>query len=71
MVMAFLLWVTLEGQAQKKQGMYFRDINRCNYLAEQIEKGNRLNYGGYIYRTDRIDAYCMPVMVSKNTEFWD
>ena len=71
MVMAFLLLVTFQGQEYNTQNMYFRDINRCNYFAEQIEKGNRLQSGGYIYRTDKIDAYCLPKMVSKNTEFWD
>ena len=71
MVMAFLLLVTFQGQEYNTQNMYFRDINRCNYFAEQIEKGNRLQSGGYIYRTDKIDAYCLPKMVTKNTEFWD
>ena len=71
MVMAFLLLVTFQGQEYNTQNMYFRDINRCNYFAEQIEKGNRLQSGGYIYRTDKIDAYCLPMMVPKNTEFWD
>ena len=71
MVMAFLLMIIFEGQEHNTQNMYFRDINRCNYFAEQIEKGNRLQSGGYIYRTDKIDAYCLPKMVSKNTEFWD
>ena len=71
MVMAFLLLVTFQGQEYNTQNMYFRDINRCNYFAEQIEKGNRQQSGGYIYRTDKIDAYCLPKMVPKNTEFWD
>ena len=66
-----LLLVTFQGQEYNTQNMYFRDINRCNYFAEQIEKGNRLQSGGYIYRTDKIDAYCLPMMVPKNTEFWD
>ena len=71
MVMAFLLLVTFKGQEHDTQNMYFRDINRCNYFAEQIEKGNRLQSGRYIYRSDKIDAYCLPMMVPKNTEFWD
>ena len=71
MVMAFLLLVTLQGKEHNTKNMYFRDINRCNYFAEQIEKGNSLQSGRYIYKTDRIDAYCLPVMVSKKTEFWD
>jgi len=71
MVMAFLLMIMFEGQEHNTQNMYFRDINRCNYFAEQIEKGNRLQSGGYIYRTDKIDAYCLPMMVPKSTEFWD
>lgn len=71
MVMAFLLLVTFKGQEHDTQNMYFRDINRCNYFAEQIEKGNRLQSGRYIYRTDRVDAYCLPMMVPKETKFWD
>ena len=71
MVMAFLLMIMFEGQEYNTQNMYFRDINRCNYFAEQIEKGNRLQSGGYIYRTDKIDAYCLPMMVHKSMEFWD
>lgn len=69
--MAFLLLVTFKGQEHDTQNMYFRDINRCNYFAEQIEKGNRLQSGRYIYRTDRVDAYCLPMMVPKETKFWD
>ena len=71
MVMAFILLVTIQGKEHNTENMYFRDINRCNYFAEQIELGNRLHYGRYIYKTDRVDAYCLPVMVPRNTEFWD
>ena len=38
MVMAFLLLVTVGGEAFNTQGMYFRDINRCNYFAQEIEE---------------------------------
>ena len=71
MVMAFLLLVTVGGEAFNTQGMYFRDINRCNYFAEEIEQGNLIHSGKYAYRTNKIDAYCLPVMIEQETRFWD
>jgi len=71
MLMAFILLVTVGGQTHNTQDMYFRDITRCNFFAEQIEIGNLIRSGSYLYRTERIDAYCLPVMVNKETEFWD
>jgi hypothetical protein len=71
MVMAFLLLVAVGEQPQDTQGMYFRDITRCNYFAQEIEKGNLIRSGSYLYRTERIDAYCLPRMVDKDTRFWD
>ena len=71
MVMAFLLLVAVGGQPQDTQGMYFRDINRCNYFAQEIEKVNLIRSGSYLYRTERIDAYCLPRMVDKDTRVWD
>ena len=71
MVMAFLLLVTVGGEAFNTQGMYFRDINRCNYFAQEIEEGNLIHSGKYVYRTNKIDAYCLHVMIEKETRFWD
>jgi len=71
MLMAFILLVTVGGQTHNTQDMYFRDITRCNYFAQEIERGNLIRSGSYLYRTERIDAYCLPKMVDKDTRFWD
>lgn len=71
MVMAFILMVTVGGAEVDTQGMYFRDIRRCNFFASQIEQGNRYRNGAYYYAGKRIDGWCVPVMVPSNTLFWD
>ena len=38
MVMAFILMITVGGAEVDTQGMYFRDIRRCNFFASQIEQ---------------------------------
>ena len=37
-IMAFLLVVIIEGEEIKTNGMHFRDINRCRYFADRIDK---------------------------------
>ena len=71
MVMAFILMVTVGGTEVDTQGMYFRDIRRCNFFASQIEQGNRYRNGAYYYVGKRIDGWCVPVMVPSNTLFGD
>jgi hypothetical protein len=71
MVMAFILMITVGGTEVDTQGMYFRDIRRCNFFASQIEQGNRYRNGAYYYVGNRIDGWCVPVMVPSNTLFWD
>ena len=71
MLMAFILLITVGGQAYNTQDMYFWDINRCNYFAQEVETGNLIRSGSYLYMTERIDAYCLPEMVDKDTRFWD
>ena len=71
MVMAFILMITVGGAEVDTQGMYFRDIRRCNFFASQIEQGNWYRNGAYYYAGNRIDGWCVPVMVPSNTLFWD
>ena len=39
MLMAFLLIVLVDGEPENTAGMLFRDINRCNYFSDRIERG--------------------------------
>lgn len=60
----FLLLVYLgtgEFRSNVSSDMYFRNINECNYFAQQVSK----RYGNYYYRDyldpkDRVTAYCVP-----------
>ena len=69
MVHAFVLVFLLGGAEQKRQPMYFRDINQCNYFASRIVK----RYGNYHYSSQvppehKATAYCKPVYIPSNTE---
>ena len=64
-IMAFVLMVIVNGDAVDTNMMYFRDIHRCNYFADAVEK-RRLNKSQY-----KVTAWCEPRMVAKDTPFWD
>tara|TARA_B100000287_G_scaffold188069_1_gene177830 strand:+ start:374 stop:586 length:213 start_codon:yes stop_codon:yes gene_type:complete len=70
MLMAFLLIVIVDGEPENTGNMYFRDINRCNYFSDRIERGR---YSKRRYRNSQalITAYCTPRMVAEGTQFWD
>ena len=65
MIMAFVLMVIVEGEAVNTDMMYFKNINRCLYFADRVEKGNALD-SQYL-----ITAWCEPRMVPDSTKFWD
>ena len=44
MIMAFMLMVMVDGEMRETKMMYFRDVNRCNFFANALEKG-RLSLG--------------------------
>ena len=69
MLMCFLLVVIVSGERENTAGMYFRDINRCNYFSDRIEHGlyDRRHRGSQT----EVSAYCTPAMVSEGTKFWD
>ena len=69
MLMAFLLVVIVDGDREPTANMYFRNINRCNYFSDRIERGyykRRYRHGQAL-----ITAYCTPRMVAEETQFWD
>jgi len=70
MMMAFLLVVIIDGDKEPTANMYFRNINRCNYFSDRIERGR---YSNRRYRGTQalVTAYCTPRMVPEGTRFWD
>ena len=60
LLMAFQLIVYSLKEKVDTEGMYFRDIHRCEYFSEAIE-----------HRSPNVAAWCIPVMVRQNTKFWD
>ena len=71
MLMAFLLIVLVDGEPENTAGMLFRDINRCNYFSDRIERG--IFVEGQRFRNSQVNvtAYCKPRMVPEVTVFWD
>ena len=71
MLMAFLLIVLVDGEPENTAGMLFRDINRCNYFSDRIERG--IFVEGQRFRNSQVNvtAYCTTRMVPEETKFWD
>ena len=65
MIMAFMLMVMVDGEMRETKMMYFRDVNRCNFFANALEKGTA-EFGQHL-----ITAWCEPKMVNENETFWD
>lgn len=65
MIMAFVLMVMVEGKSVDTDMMYFKNVNRCLYFADRVEKGNASD------SQYSITAWCEPRMVPNNTKFWD
>ena len=70
MVMAFLLVVIVNGSPEPTADMYFKNINRCNYFADKIERGHHNRYSQKDSQV-LITAYCTPRMIDEETVFWD
>ena len=68
MIHAFLLVLLLGDKELKRNPMYFRDINDCNYFAARVVKRYR-NYQHYSIVPDKhkATAYCKPVWIATNT----
>ena len=71
MLMAFLLIVLVDGEPENTAGMLFRDINRCNYFSDRVERG--IFVEGQRFRNSQVNvtSYCTPRMVPEETKFWD
>lgn len=72
MIIAFLLVVIVSGETVSDGRMLFSSIYRCNEFAIAIEEG-RGSSESKRYRMQRniITAYCVPQMVSKDTELFE
>lgn len=72
MLLAFVLIVSMDGLPIDTEGMYFRDIHRCNFFAKEIEtSANQTWVGGRYHYVIRARAWCKPIFVSSETIFWD
>ena len=70
MLMAFLLVVIVDGETVSTDDMLFEDVYRCNQFARAIERGELgPNKQSYIWQ-ENISAYCIPKMVSKDTDLF-
>nr|BAR16722.1 hypothetical protein [uncultured Mediterranean phage uvMED] len=62
MIHVFLLFVFVglgEEQRLKSNDMYFRSVDDCVYFAQRLHKQGQ-----------KITAYCLPVMVDKDTKVY-
>lgn len=62
MIHVFLLFVFVglgEEKRLKSNDMYFRSVDDCVYFAQRLHKQGQ-----------KITAYCLPVMVDKNTKVY-
>ena len=72
MIMAFLLVVHVDGRQLDTSEMHFRDIHRCTFCAEELEKSANLIWSGNkVIHAIKLDAWCKPVTVSPSVLFWD
>ena len=68
--MAFLLVVIVDGETVSTDDMLFEDVYRCNQFARAIERGELgPNKQAYTWQ-ENISAYCLPKMVTKDTELF-
>ena len=70
MLMVFLLVVIVDGAVVTTDDMLFEDVYRCNQFARAIERGESgPDKQSYIWQ-ENISAYCIPKMVSKDTDLF-
>ena len=71
MIMAFLLVMLVEGEQVAGQ-FHFRNIHRCNQFAYWLEQGTvKPVEGRRLNNQQNITAYCIPVKVRPNIQFYD
>jgi len=66
--MAFLLVVVVNKEVISDDTMLFEDVYRCNQFARAIEKGKIRRDENIYYNQKNLSAYCIPKMVSAETE---
>ena len=72
MVLAFLLVVVVNGETVSDNRMLFQSIYRCNEFAIAIEEGRSSSENIKKYRMQKnVSAYCIPKMVSQETELFE
>jgi|TARA_R100000541_G_C1885172_1_gene82837 hypothetical protein len=71
MLMAFLLVVVVDGEIVTTDEMLFKDIYRCNRFANAVERGESASDRQPYKWQENISAYCIPKMVSKDTELFE
>tara|TARA_R110000850_G_scaffold119381_1_gene236673 strand:+ start:385 stop:600 length:216 start_codon:yes stop_codon:yes gene_type:complete len=71
MLMAFLLVVVVDGEIVTTDEMLFKDIYRCNRFANAVERGESASDRQPYKWQENISAYCLPRMVSKDTELFE
>ena len=73
MVLAFILVVLIDGLAHNTGGTAaFRDITRCRFFAKVIEITGQTWASERLYKYNtKIEAYCVPKFLPKDTKFWD
>ena len=70
MLIAFLLVVVVDGEVVTTEEMLFQDIYRCNRFANAVERGESASDRQPYKWQENISAYCVPKMVSKDTELF-
>lgn len=68
MILAFLLVVLVNNEAVSTDAMLFKNIERCIYFAEAIE---RSDYKYRQYYKKNVIAYCIPKMANEGNIFYD
>tara|TARA_R110002050_G_scaffold159077_5_gene288447 strand:- start:1002 stop:1223 length:222 start_codon:yes stop_codon:yes gene_type:complete len=73
MILAFILTVYVDGELHNMGGTAaFRDVYQCELFGSAIEKsGNTTIAGNNSFYRDRVQTFCLPKFVSKDTKFWD
>ena len=66
MILSFLLVVLVNNEVVSTDEMLFRDIERCVYFANAIEKSDYRNH----WRKN-VTAYCIPKMSTEEDIYYD
>ena len=73
LVLIFILVVLVDGAAHETGVVAaFKDITRCKYFAKEIETTGQTRATERLYKyNQKIEAYCVPKFLLKDTKFWD